>query len=183
MHIGLVAARILFELFPDKGAEKRKKRDTMSRTTTCETTNAGDVTVPEQEVVQDDNTDNSISDQLLVQLPIAILKSEDFRISPYQTTFDRLMATFSIQHKCYGGHLNGVYTPLQQIENSSSLPNDSLHSPLKTMKPSVFPTFAARNADKLSEMELKHLHQDCCMSKSDLKFPYSMLQAIYSGLQ
>ena len=154
-----------------QGGRKKKKSDTMSRTTSCEPTNAGDVTVPEQEVVQDDNSDNSIADQLLVQLPIAILKSEDFRISPYQTTFDRLMATFSIQHKCYGGHLNGVYTLLQQIENSSSLPNDSLHSPLKTMKPSVFPTFAARNADKLSEMELKHLHPGLLYEQVKLEIP------------
>ncbi len=70
-----------------------------------------------------------------------VVDSRDIHKLPYETPLDSLMASYSIEHKCYGVHLDGIYTLLQQIEQTTQ------------SQQSIFPPFAARNADTLARRE------------------------------
>ena len=154
-----------------KNVSATSSQSTCTSTTQCfmDSTDPLDCTcvdnddVDDNDVIQHDSpvalTETDELLELSGKFSHCIVNSSDLRRLPYETPFDKLMASYSIQHKCYGVHLNGVYTLLQQIQNT------------KQSQQLIIPAFAARNADELARMEHNQLHPGLVFDRVKLEVP------------
>ena len=98
-----------------------------------------------EDSLSDDNLDAELETLLdeTFSSTIAVYEESRLRICPYRNTFERLIATLSIQNRCYGKHLDrlfrtfkdvGMSVPLGSVMSSHDLErleSDALHHSLK----------------------------------------------------